>query len=144
MDFNRAEGYFFMRAKPVPYKVHIGQRWRHLKEGQHNFMLKYAIPVPYRDSTLGAYMGTGRVSDPDPYLDPEIIWVAGSGSGSAFKLRIRIQEGKKITYKNRKKFRVFMFLSTGCSFLRAEGFSCSLGIFYGGLWIIKLQFWSRK
>jgi hypothetical protein len=36
-------------------------------------MLKYAIPVPYRDSTLGAYMGTGRVSDPDPYLDPEII-----------------------------------------------------------------------
>ncbi len=34
-----------------------------------------------------------RVSDPDPH-GSALIWVAGSGSGSAFKLRTRIQEGK--------------------------------------------------
>jgi hypothetical protein len=37
-----------------------------LKRDSIIFMLKYAIPVPYRDS---AYMGTGRVSD--PHLDPD-------------------------------------------------------------------------
>ncbi len=30
-----------------------------------------------------------------------------------------------------------MYLSTGCSLLRAEGFSCSLGVLYGGLGISK-------
>jgi hypothetical protein len=37
-----------------------------------------------------------------------------------------------------------MFLSTGCSLLRAEGVSCSLGILYGGLGISKLQFLIKK
>jgi hypothetical protein len=37
-----------------------------------------------------------------------------------------------------------MFLSTGCSLLRSEGFSCSLGILYGGLGISKLQFLIKK
>ena len=37
-----------------------------------------------------------------------------------------------------------MFLSTGCSLLRAEGFSCSLGVLYGGLGIGKLQFLIKK
>ncbi len=37
-----------------------------------------------------------------------------------------------------------MFLSTGCSILRAEGFSCSFGVLYGGLGIIKLQFSIKK
>ncbi len=37
-----------------------------------------------------------------------------------------------------------MFLSTGCSFLRAEGFSCSLGVLYGGLGISKLQILTKK
>ncbi len=37
-----------------------------------------------------------------------------------------------------------MFLSTGCSLLRAEGFSCSLGVVYGGLGISKLQFLIKK
>jgi hypothetical protein len=41
---------------------------------------------------------------------------------------------------NRKKSRIFMFLSTGCSLFRAEGFSCSLGVLYEGLGISKLQF----
>ncbi len=87
-----------------------------------------------------------RVSDPDPYPDPHVsglIWVAGSESGSAFKLLIRIQEGKNDPQKY-KKSTIFMFLSTGCSLLRAEGFSCSLGVLYGGLGISKLQFFIKK
>jgi hypothetical protein len=67
----------------------------------------------------------------------------GSASGSAVKLRIRIQEGKN-NPQNRKKSRIFMFLNTGCSLLRAEGFSCSLGVLYGGLGISKLQFLIKK
>jgi hypothetical protein len=49
-----------------------------------------------------------------------------------------------MTHKNRKKSRIFMFLSTGCSLLRAEGFPCSLGVLYGGLGISKVQFLARK
>ncbi len=49
-----------------------------------------------------------------------------------------------MTHKNRKKSRIFMFLSTGCSLLRAEGFSCSFGVLYGGLGISKLQFLIKK
>jgi hypothetical protein len=46
-----------------------------------------------------------------------------------------------MTHKNRKKSRIFMFIGTGCgTLLRAEGFSCSLGVLYGGLGISKLQF----
>ncbi len=51
----------------------------------------------------------------------------------------RIQEGKNYP----KKDRIFIFWSAGCSLLRAEGFSCSLGALYGGLGISKLL-WSRK
>jgi hypothetical protein len=49
-----------------------------------------------------------------------------------------------MTHKNRKKSRIFTFLSTGCSLLWAEGFSCSLGVLYGGLGISKLQFLIKK
>ncbi len=49
-----------------------------------------------------------------------------------------------MTHKNRKMSRIFMFLSTGCSLLRAEGFSCSLGVLYGGLGISKLQLFTKK
>ena len=35
-------------------------------------------------------------------------------------------------------------LSTGCSLFRAEGFSCSLGVLYGGLGINKFQFLIKK
>jgi hypothetical protein len=76
----------------------------------------------------------------------------GFGSGSAWIrinlscwIRIRIQIGRaKMTHQNRKKARIFMFLNTGCSLLRAEGFSCSLGVLYGGLGISKLQFLIKK
>jgi hypothetical protein len=37
-----------------------------------------------------------------------------------------------------------MFSSARCSFLRAEGFSCSLDVFYGGLGISKSQFLIKK
>jgi hypothetical protein len=47
-----------------------------------------------------------------------------------------------MTHKSRKKSRIFMFLSTGCSLF--EGFSCSLGVLYGGLGISKLQFLIKK
>ncbi len=62
-----------------------------------------------------------------------LIWVAGSGSGRT-----------KITQRNRKKYRIFMFWSAGCSLLRAEGFSCSLCVFYGGQRISKLQSIPKK
>jgi hypothetical protein len=45
-----------------------------------------------------------------------------------------------MAHKNRKSPEFSCFLSTGCSLLRAEGFSCSLGVLYGGLRISKLQF----
>jgi hypothetical protein len=74
---------------------------------------------------------------------------------TVFRIRIRIrinlscwiwiwiQEGKNYP---QKKSRIFMFLSTGtgCYLLRAEGFSCSLGVLFGGLGISKLQFLIKK
>jgi hypothetical protein len=49
-----------------------------------------------------------------------------------------------MTNKNKKKSKIFTFLSTGCSLLRAEGFSCSLSVLYGCLGISKLQFLIKK
>jgi hypothetical protein len=49
-----------------------------------------------------------------------------------------------MTHKNRKKYRIFMFLSAGCFLLRAEGFSCCLGVLYEGLGINKLQFLIKR
>jgi|LakMenEpi03Aug12_release.lakeMendotaPanAssembly.Ray.scaffolds.fasta_scaffold1027594_1 hypothetical protein len=54
--------------------------------------------------------------------------VSGSGSRRA-----------KITHKNIKVTN-FHVWSAGCSLLKAEGFSCSLNVLYGGLGISKLQF----
>jgi hypothetical protein len=66
-------------------------------------------------------------------LDPDPQFECGSGPRRA-----------KMTHKNRKKSRIFMFLCTGCSLVKAEGFSCSLGVLYGGLRISKLQFLIKK
>jgi hypothetical protein len=68
-------------------------------------------------------------------LDPDPVPHSNCGSGS---------RRAKMTNKNRKKAGIFMFLSTGCSLLRAEGFSWSLGVLYGGLGLIKLQFLIKK
>ncbi len=74
-----------------------------------------------------------RVSDPDPYPDPHSNCGSGSGSRRA-----------KMTPKQRKKSRIFMFWSAGCSLLRADGFTCSLGALYWGLGISKKQFLIKK
>jgi hypothetical protein len=66
-------------------------------------------------------------------IESRIIQV--SGSGSVFG--IRIQEGKN-DHKYKKKIKNFMFISAGCSLLRAEGFFCNLDVLYGGLGIGKL------
>jgi 23S rRNA maturation mini-RNase III len=60
--------------------------------------------------------------DPDP--DPH------SNCGSGYRRA-------KMTHKKRKKARIFMFL-------RAEGFSCCMGVLYGGLGRSKLQFLINK
>ncbi len=48
---------------------------------------------------------------------------------------IRPMDPDPVTHKSSKKLRNFMFWSAGCSFLRVEGFFCSLEIPYGGLGI---------
>jgi hypothetical protein len=85
----------------------------------------------------------------------------GSVSGSAWirinlscwiRIRIRIQiadpdpdpGGQNWPKKIKKRNRIFIFWSAGCSLLRAEGFSCSLGVLYVGLEISKLQFLIKK
>jgi hypothetical protein len=45
---------------------------------------------------------------------------------------------------NIEKVKNFLVLSAGCSLLRAEGFSCSLCVLYGGLRTNKLQFSIQK
>jgi hypothetical protein len=123
-----------------------------------------AIAASQREGAAAEEGGGGpEARDYTEYYRPEVLEAGiragklipgllrqGFGSGSAWIrinlicwIRIRIQEGK-MTHKNRKKSRIFMFLSTGCSFLRAEGFSCSLGVLYRGLGISKLQFLIKK
>ncbi len=64
-------------------------------------------------------------------------WVSVSGfvfgTGSGFRRT-------KMTHKNRKKLRNFMYWSAGslCSLLRAEGFFCNMDVLYEGLRIGKL------
>ncbi len=96
--------------------------------------------------------GSGFFPLPDPGPKKQgfgsgsaLIWVAGSGSAFKLQIRIRIQEGKNVPHTvNREKSRIFMFLSTGCSLLRDESVSCSLGVLYGGLGVSKLQFLIKK
>ncbi len=81
---------------------------------------------------------------PDPQ-DSGMGTISRSGGFSlkaVLRVRIRIGSGSrraKITHKNRKKWRYFIFWNVGCSILRAEGFSCSTDVLYGGLGISKLQ-----
>jgi hypothetical protein len=46
--------------------------------------------------------------------------------------------------KNRKQLLNFIFQSAGCSFLRAEGFFCSLDALCGDIGKSKLQFLIKK
>jgi hypothetical protein len=85
--------------------------------------------------------------------------VAGQGAlpccvDSGLRIRIRIicgvagsgdPGGANMTRKKRKKVSKFYVLCiAGCSLLRDEGFSCSLGVLYRGLGISKLQFLIKK
>ncbi len=90
---------------------------------------------------LSLYEVWAAVVDPDPH-GSTLIWDAISGS--AFWMRIRIQEGKNDTQilKQVKNCHVLKCWMT--SLLRAEGFSCSLCVLYGGLRISKLQFSIQK
>ena len=78
-----------------------------------------------------------RVADPDPH---GFTFIGVASSGSAFNLWIRIQEGKNDPQKKSKECSCFEVLDV----LRAEGFSCSLGILYEGLGISKLQFFIKN
>jgi hypothetical protein len=49
-----------------------------------------------------------------------------------------------MAHKNRKSTEFSCFEVLDVLFLRAEGFSCSLGVLYGGLGISKLQFLIKK
>ncbi len=69
--------------------------------------------------------------------------VSGSGSGSVFGIRFRIQEGKNDPQK-KKKLRNFMFWSAGCSLLRAVGFFCNLDVLYGGQGVGKFLVFFQK
>ncbi len=50
----------------------------------------------------------------------------------------------KMPQKHRKKLMNLIFWSAGCSLLRAEGFSCSLDVLYGGQRINKLECLIKK
>ncbi len=129
------------------YVEETSRDWVH-----HILLYKFIFFCLYLEASLSATMANvllwvsalplhGRVADPDPDLHGSaLIWVAGSAY--AFKLRIRIRRAKMT--KKYKKYRIFMFWSAGCFLLRAEGFSCSLGVLYGGLGISKLQFLIKK
>jgi hypothetical protein len=76
--------------------------------------------------------------DPDPHsfelLDPD------SDPHSKMRMQIQIQEDKN----DPQKWKNFMFWKAKCSFFRAEGFSCSLGVSNGSLGRGKLQFFIKK
>ncbi len=64
----------------------------------HHLYIRYSNVPYFANITLNYSFSSvvARVSDPDPH-GSALIWVAGSGS--AFKLRIRIQEGKNYPQK---------------------------------------------
>jgi hypothetical protein len=49
-----------------------------------------------------------------------------------------------MTQKNRNQLINFIFLSDGCSLLRAEGFSCRFDVLFEGLGICKLQLLTKE
>ncbi len=123
----------------------------------------FALLDPDPDSEYGStdLIESGSNRDPDPQHC--ILQICSFTSGFRIRIRIRIRinlscwiririqiadpdpdPGGQNDPKIRKKDRIFIFWSAGCSLLRAEGFSCSLGVLYGGLGIIKLQFLIKK
>ncbi len=112
------------------YALHWQGSWQGVPSVQSRFIILSSCK-----DMIKFIQGFGSESESGSAL----LWVSGSGSRSAFKLR-----RAKMTHKNRKNYRIFMFWSAGCSLLRAEGFSCSLGVLYGGLGISKWQVLIKK
>jgi hypothetical protein len=71
-----------------------------------------------------------------------VLWIRIQWS-SWIRIRIRIQEGKSGPEKYKRVIR-FIVWNAKCSLLRAEGFSCSLDVLYGGLGISKFKFLIKK
>ncbi len=71
-------------------------------------------------------------------------WLSTSGQCCGSRSGINPDPGGQKWPKKYKKLKNFIFWSAGCSFLRADGFSCSLDVLYGGLGISKLQFLITK
>jgi hypothetical protein len=93
----------------------------------------------------------GAVPSPNPPSPPANMSYrqgCGSISGSAW-IRINLScwiriQGCKNDLQMYKKVKNFHVLKCWMFFLRAEGFSCSLCVVYGGLVINKLQFFIKK
>ncbi len=100
---------------------------------QHCFVkqiitLKQIVALPASvTSWHSCWLGSGSMVCLDPYPDQD----SQSGSGS--------RRAKKL-----KKLINLIFLNTGCSLLRTEGFSCSLDVLYGVLGITKLKLLTKK
>ncbi len=122
------------RPQPPPHPAQAGAPTRRCSHGNRSVVLSPFCPPRFPTAT--------RVSDPDPH-GSALIWVAWSGSAFISNCGSGSRRAK-MTHKNRKKYRIFMFWSAGCFLLRAEGFSCSLGVLYGGLRIRKWQFFIKK
>ncbi len=82
---------------------------------------------------LPIVISLSSVVDPDPDTYPYLDWIGIRIQWCPW-IRIRIrnsdpdQGGQKWPTKKEKKLINFIFWSTGCSLLRAEGFSCSLDV----------------
>jgi hypothetical protein len=84
------------------------------------------VPSPFFPVLLANLIHLHKISVADPdsmgSQAPDPDSQSGPGSRRA-----------KMTHKKRKKLINFIFWSAACSLLRAEGFSYSLEVFYGGL-----------
>ncbi len=89
-----------------------------------------------REEIIEEQRQKSSVADPHP----DRIWIH---RGPWIRIRIR-NTGSRSRRAKITNIINFILLSVICSLLRAEGFSCSLGVLYGCLGIRKLQFLIKK
>ncbi len=102
-----------------------------LKRGFHT--VRAVISCMVVSSVVNPDLDTDSLGSLDPYPDLDSQSELRSGSRS---------RRAKMTHICRKI--KLHFWGAGCSLLRAEGFSCSLDVLYGGLGISKCNFWPKK
>jgi hypothetical protein len=106
----------------IPIQIHV-RSWIGIKKEIRIRIVINTMPIHNTGYRYNVTIEPVSVVDPDstgtldPYSDPDSQSRSGSGSRRA-----------KMIHKHKKK-------SAGCSLLRAEGFSCSLDVLYGGLGI---------